>query len=496
MRRASAYLPAALPLATPPAKRRTASRANARAASRKPTRALARTGFAYLAAGVDAAAIVFAAFASDWLYRVATLGLMPNVQAVTMVGVVVALLFVLSTAQRGEYDLKRYASRSGQVSRAFPVWNFAFVIALVVGFATKTTSEFSRGAAAAFYLAGFLSAASSRLALVNIAASMHRAGLAVARRVVVVGFEDRLAEVLRAGEAERDGVETVGVIALRDNQAYLADDLALAAAAVRMYRPDDVRIAIPWSRPDLLEACADAFLRTPAEIHLAADGILERYGEAKVARLGGGIGLQLTRPPLTWLQRLEKRMFDLVVAALALIALFPLLAAVAIAIRLDSPGPILFRQKRYGFNQEPFRIYKFRSMTTLDDGAHVAQAVRGDARVTRVGRHIRRLSLDELPQLLNVLRGEMSIVGPRPHALAHDQRYVERIARYARRHNVKPGITGWAQVRGHRGEIANDSQMRDRLAHDLHYVDHWSTWLDFKIVVMTIFAASAHCKAY
>jgi Undecaprenyl-phosphate glucose phosphotransferase len=326
---------------------------------------------------------------------------------------------------------------------------------------------------------------------------MHRKGLASPRRMVVVGFEDRLAELLGPGAAERDGVEIVGVIALRDNQAYLADDLALAAAAVRMHRPDDVRIAIPWSRTDLLEACTDAFLRTPAEIHLAGDGgVLERFGEAKVARLGGMVGLQVTRPPLTWLQRFEKRAFDIIIATLALIALSPLLAAVSIAIKFSSPGPVLFRQKRYGFNQEPFRIYKFRSMTTMDDGAHVAQATRADPRVTRVGYHIRRTSIDELPQLLNVLLGEMSIVGPRPHALAHDQRYVERLARYARRHNVKPGITGWAQVHGHRGEIANDHEMQDRLAHDLHYVDNWSPWLDIKIVLMTIFSRRAHSNAY
>ena len=156
----------------------------------------------------------------------------------------------------------------------------------------------------------------------------------------------------------------------------------------------------------------------------------------------------------------------------------------------------MFRQKRYGLNQEPFRIFKFRTMRTMDDGAVVRQATRSDARVTRIGAHLRRLSIDELPQLLNVLIGDMSIVGPRPHALAHDQLYFQKLARYARRHNVKPGITGWAQVRGHRGEIAHDSAMLARLDHDLYYIDNWSLWLDVKIMFMTVFSRSAHSNAY
>jgi exopolysaccharide biosynthesis polyprenyl glycosylphosphotransferase len=196
------------------------------------------------------------------------------------------------------------------------------------------------------------------------------------------------------------------------------------------------------------------------------------------------------------MQQLEKRAFDVVVATLALLLLSPVFALVALAIRLESRGPALFRQKRYGLNQEPFRIFKFRSMRTMDDGAVVKQATRTDARVTRIGAHLRRLSIDELPQLLNVLIGDMSIVGPRPHALAHDQLYVGRLARYARRHNVKPGITGWAQVCGHRGEIADDSAMAARLDHDLYYIDHWSLWLDLKIVFMTVFSRKAHKNAY
>jgi exopolysaccharide biosynthesis polyprenyl glycosylphosphotransferase len=263
-----------------------------------------------------------------------------------------------------------------------------------------------------------------------------------------------------------------------------------------MRRPDDLCLAIPWSKPDVIEASLHAFLKLPAEVHLLSDSALERFGEAKVARLGAMLGLTLTRAPLTRVERFQKRAFDVVFASAALIALAPLFALVVVFIRCDTRGPALFRQTRYGFNQEPFRIFKFRTMKTMEDGAGVVQATRDDARVTRVGAHLRRLSIDELPQLLNVLSGQMSIVGPRPHAVAHDQFYDERLARYARRHNVKPGITGWAQVRGHRGEISDDSRMQARLDHDLYYIDNWSLWLDIKIVLLTIFSSHARDGAY
>ena len=211
---------------------------------------------------------------------------------------------------------------------------------------------------------------------------------------------------------------------------------------------------------------------------------------------GPSAGLGLTRPPLTRLQQAEKRAFDLVVASLGLVLLAPFFVLVALAIRLEGPGPILFRQTRYGFNQEPFRIFKFRTMRTLEDGATVKAATRDDPRVTRVGAFLRRFSIDELPQLLNVVAGDMSIVGPRPQALAHDQLYVERIARYARRHNVKPGITGWAQVNGLRGEIRNDEDIQARVEHDLYYVDNWSLWLDLKIVLATALFVVGHKNAY
>jgi Undecaprenyl-phosphate glucose phosphotransferase len=457
---------------------------------------LSAIGFGYVAAIVDALTIVSAAAASGALYQIVVLGRMPPVEPATMVGVVLSVIVIAAGVQNGGYSLEAYATPGGQFKRCFSTWNFAFLCALALGFATKTSNDFSRGAVGALYAAGFISVFLGRLALVEIAESARRSGLIRTRRAIVVGFEDALSQLAPRFNTIEDQIEVVSMIALRDNQAYLADDLALAAAAVRMRRADDVYLAIPWSRTAVIEACVDVFLRTPAEIHLGAEVMLERFREARLVQFGPTTGLGLTRPPLTRLQRVEKRAFDILAATAGLIALAPLLALVALCTRLDGPGPILFRQTRYGFNQEPFRIFKFRTMKTMEDGAAVKAATRGDPRVTRVGAFLRRFSIDELPQLLNVLIGDMSIVGPRPHALAHDQRYVERISRYARRHNVKPGITGWAQVRGHRGEIHNDEGMQARIEHDLYYVDNWSLWLDVKIVLMTFLSVRAHVNAY
>jgi Undecaprenyl-phosphate glucose phosphotransferase len=265
---------------------------------------------------------------------------------------------------------------------------------------------------------------------------------------------------------------------------------------VRVLRPDDIVIAVPWAQTRIIESCVDTFLRTPAEIHLGPEAILDRFSEAEVAQLGPISSLNLTRRPLSALQRVEKRIFDTVLAAVGLILLAPLLAIVALLIRLDSSGPAFFLQRRYGFNQEPFRIVKFRTMTAMEDDANLISATRFDPRVTRIGAFLRRTSIDELPQLLNVLAGDMSLVGPRPHALAHDQRYDSRIAQYARRHNVKPGITGWAQVRGLRGEIATEEKMRRRVEHDLYYIDNWSLWFDIKIIALTAFSPKARAGVY
>lgn len=185
--------------------------------------------------------------------------------------------------------------------------------------------------------------------------------------------------------------------------------------------------------------------------------------------------------------RILKRSEDVILSLIILILITPMLIGIAIAIKLTSVGPIIFKQKRYGLNGEEIRVYKFRSMTTQDDGPVVNQATKNDIRITPLGGFLRRTSLDELPQFINVLQGKMSIVGPRPHAIAHNEEYRQIIPKYMQRHLVKPGITGWAQINGWRGETDTLEKMEKRVEYDLHYINNWSLWLDIKIITITIF---------
>ncbi len=197
--------------------------------------------------------------------------------------------------------------------------------------------------------------------------------------------------------------------------------------------------------------------------------------------------------PALWLKEAFDRLFALAV----LLLLSPLLLALALAIKLDSSGPVLFRQLRIGRDGLPFHVYKFRSMRVHQEhDGQLTQATRDDPRITPIGRLMRRTSLDELPQFFNVLCGEMSVVGPRPHALAHHERYLRRLPGYLHRHSMKPGITGWAQIHGYRGETDTDDKMARRLDHDLHYIRHWSFWLDLKIVAWTALHGWTDRNAY
>jgi len=277
---------------------------------------------------------------------------------------------------------------------------------------------------------------------------------------------------------------------------WLAKDLGHAMASARLLEPDAIFLVMPWSATELINTSAEALLKLPAEIHLGAEHILDRFENVALSRLGSMVSLQLTRMPLSRLELLFKRAFDLVLASLALLLCTPVLVVAALLIKLDSTRPIFFLQHRHGFNQKPFRIIKFRTMRALEDGAVVRQATEDDPRITNLGSWLRRWSIDELPQLFNVIKGDMSLVGPRPHALSHDRDYERRIALYARRHNVKPGITGWAQIHGYRGETDTDEKMEKRVEHDLYYIDNWSLMLDFQILIRTVLSPATYRNAY
>jgi polysaccharide biosynthesis protein PslA len=469
-------------------------------------RAAARIALSSALAATDLVAIVAVTLCVEFAYHLIVQD--GTIWAGTLRGLrlsaLLGLVIVATDALREEYSLDGVVAQKPIFQRSASLWLVAWAVVLVVSFMTKTTNDYSRVVSLGIFLAGLPILAAARTAVRRRVRARLSAGSATASRIHLVGYEEDIARFYAGNEADRLGSRIVGTSYLRrvdpgadtaTRQDQLQEDLDLAVSVVRFLRPDDVFVLVPWADTAEIERCIDAFLRVPSALHLRPGAVLDRFPDLQVARVGGVSGINIGRRPLNLGEVMLKRAFDLIVATIALVSLSPLLAAIAVAVKLDSPGPVFFRQKRYGFNQQPFGVFKFRSMRA-EPNAAFRQATRNDCRITRVGAVLRRTNLDELPQLLNVLRGEMSLVGPRPHALAHDRSFERRIALYARRHNVRPGITGWAQVNGYRGETLTDLDMERRVACDLHYIDNWSIWFDIQIMIQTIVSRRAYKNAF
>jgi Undecaprenyl-phosphate glucose phosphotransferase len=451
----------------------------------------------------DVALIVAMSCFTGVAYHLVVYGNYGDVRSFVQGGVLAACIFAISNLFRREYRLPNFFSVKPHARRTIQLWNVTLICLLMVGFLTQISGGYSRGWIVLFYITTLAALMVLRYVIVRISSLARAAGLLSAQRIFLIGTGAHVGAFINRYEPWKLGINIVGcrfltpVVATtpaKTRRTILDGDLAEAVASVRSLAPDAIFVLLPWSATATIERCAETFLALPVEIHLGPEQILHKFDEVKLSTLGPVASLQLTRRALARVEIIQKRMFDLIFAAAALILATPLLVLIAALIRLDSRGPIFFVQRRYGFNQQPFRIIKFRTMNTLDDGSR--QAKPDDPRVTRIGGWLRRWNIDEIPQLFNVLTGDMSLVGPRPHPLPLDQDYQRRISLYARRHNVKPGITGWAQIHGYRGETDTDEKMRDRLEHDLFYIDNWSLWLDLKIIVRTVLSRSAYRNAY
>lgn len=452
-----------------------------------------------LSLAVAALAVLAAAFLS-WLVWSLVPFAQPSSLALHMrLGFVAALLVVLFTVLRNEHRLAVHAAGENTPGRTARLWNLAVFILFGMVFLTRFAEDLSRGTVLLFYVSGFLALWSARSLTSRVIQVASKVKAISGQRILVVGTEAGIAAFLRRHQPWNLGFEVVGTVSvgpvLAGEARAPSPEFLRAVELAREMSIDDVYIAVPWSETETIDLCVEAFLNTPIAIHLAPERVLDRFDQVAISRVGAMASLELTRPMST-ASLFTKRIFDLALAALGLVALAPLFLVVAAAIRLDSPGPVFFLQTRYGFNQRRFRIVKFRTMRTYADSADVPQAVRHDPRVTRLGRWLRRTNIDELPQLMNVLAGQMSLVGPRPHAVPHNRAFERRIALYARRHNVRPGITGWAQVNGLRGETDTDEKMRRRVEHDLYYIDNWSMLFDVRIILRTLLSATAYRNAY
>lgn len=418
-------------------------------------------------------------------------------------GIVIAVNFAAFMMARRNYRLKNLMLWAKQAREATLIWSGTYGLLALVGFTMKISSEYSRGAVIFFFAGGLAALLVWHHIVASLMAASLAKGLFAGKKIIVIAEQGRcdssrsLIELLRYGyhptticEISRDELARPGIPASLNSK--LADIIHVA----RNERIEAIYLLLHWRNERTIDGILDALAILPISVHLMPDDSASRFLNHPIANVGDTWSAVLRPTPLTRAEQMAKRSFDIVLATAGLVSMVPLMLMTGALIKLDSRGPILFRQKRNGFNGRTFEILKFRTMHVLENGPAVRQVTRNDPRVTRVGRLLRRSSIDELPQLFNVLSGEMSLVGPRPHAISHNDEYEKLIANYAFRHHVKPGLTGWAQVNGYRGETRQIEQMKRRVEHDLWYINNWSPWLDLRIIFQTMFAVLRQPTAY
>jgi len=402
---------------------------------------------------------------------------------------IVAALFVALGKGRDLYNPAELLNLKSQIRKVSVKWVGVWLFLAAAGFAMKTGGSFSRGSTLLFVFFGLAALLVERSIWRIILADGLAVRKFVGRKITLIVEEGSSARADIIELLARHGLQPVHQFVLPADQNDLRGRkrvIAKAVASVRGSRIEEIIIGADLDHWSSLKDLLSELRVLPLPVSLVPVGPASDLFRLPSHTIGETITVELQRGPRTALERSVTRTIDLVVAGTALILLLPLFLMTVIAIKLDSPGPVVFRQRRSGFNGRRFQIMKFRTMSVLEDGKTVVQAKPNDARVTRVGAWLRRTSIDELPQLFNVLQGNMSVIGPRPHALAHDDEFTTVVAKYAYRHHVKPGITGWAQVNGFRGQTNTVADIEKRVELDLWYIDNWSLALDFKIALMTV----------
>jgi Undecaprenyl-phosphate glucose phosphotransferase len=442
-----------------------------------------------LAVAADFLAITLSSLVGGLAYHYLAFGSAGDCSALLGIGANSGLLFVLLTASRGFYRTRAILSGTRQANRIISTWIAVLLVMTSLLFLLKVGSSYSRGSTITFGLLGLLVLLSLRTLIRREFSKRVLAGAISGPRCILVGDQAELHELSALDLLQKFGIHEVGrfefpLLAEADHEVRIVES---AIAAARDANAEQILLALGWADVRRRDLLARMLRVLPIPVLLLPDRFARPIFSQATAEFDGSTPIELQRAPLTRVELATKRSLDLILAGTGLLALLPLLAIVGLAIKIDSRGPVIFRQSRRGFNGREFMIWKFRTMTVLENGRVICQAKREDARTTRVGRLLRITSIDELPQLINVLRGEMSLVGPRPHAVAHDDEYGRSIGKYAFRHHVKPGITGWAQVNGFRGETPELDLMRERINLDLWYINNWNIWLDLWIIVRTCF---------
>jgi Undecaprenyl-phosphate glucose phosphotransferase len=467
-------------------------------------RSLLRPNFVEkLFAAVDFLLIVAAGLVSGFGYQWLNSALVANWGSFLGAGAFVAWNFVAIMHLKLDYQFKNLTSIGKQLRDLIVAWPSLFGLLAAIGFSMKISSDFSRGATFLFFSVGGTSLVIWRFFIVKFVSQALDNEWFAKRDIIVVAEKGKAISSSPLFELARHGFRPIRIFEISKIEmeamgicSTLIDKLSELILLAQNHNIKDVYLLIGWHNRRVIEGIVQILTILPISIHLIPDDNTARFLGNPVTNIGATWATELAREPLTFTERATKRCLDLVLASLALVILWPLMLLTALLIKFDSRGPVIFVQKRNGFGGHAFNIFKFRSMSVQENGPVVRQTIRNDPRVTTLGRWVRRSSIDELPQLFNVLAGHMSLVGPRPHAVAHNSEYEQRIATYAFRHHVKPGITGWAQIKGYRGETNTLDLMQRRVEHDLWYINNWSLALDIRILVQTVFVSLSTKSAY
>ncbi len=447
---------------------------------------------------VDSLLVAGSLFAGAMLYD------LEWTEDLTVAACLAVACFQIASPISGLYRSWRGTRYSDEAAAVLGTWLAAVPMLLLAAFLTKTTDRFSR-----VVMTGWLLSAPLSIVLVRLAArallGMVRGRGHNSRRVVIAGATDAgLTLAGRLKVMKNTGVRVLGIYDDRTperlsksavKKGKLLGTMDALVQEAREGKIDVVYIALPLRAERRIRDLVSRLADTTATVYVVTDLFMFDLMNARWGTVADMPIVSVFDTPFHGLGGWVKRAEDIVLSTIILFIIALPMAVIAALVKLSSPGPVFFRQTRYGLNGRPIQVLKFRSMTTCDNGPVVVQAKKNDARITPLGAFLRRTSLDELPQFWNVLMGDMSVVGPRPHAVAHNELYRPQIRGYMLRHKVKPGITGWAQVNGWRGETEVVEKMEQRIEHDLFYIDNWSFFLDLKIVFLTVFGRKVRANA-
>ena len=454
-------------------------------------------------AAIEFLLVVLLSVATVAVYNFFQFGNVGDLEPYLITGIYSGLIFVVLSKFLGVYATENLLSHREQYRSTMVAWGGVALFLTSIFFVFQTGTHYSRAATVGFIFWGVFAILTVRALMRNGALHALDTGTLAGRRVIVIGDPEELTEISSPDLLRTYGAKEMDRFELtprrNEERSSPRNDIDIVDAAIRSAQAsnaEQILLAMRWSDGWRKDMICERLRLLPVPAFLLPDRSVRAVLGGTDTRRCSLTAIEVQRAPMSRQDLIVKRLFDLALASVGLIALSPLLLVTILAIKFDSPGPVIFRQRRRGFNGQQFSIYKFRTMTVLEDGPHIRQARKDDDRVTRLGRILRMSSIDELPQLFNVLRGEMSMVGPRPHAIAHDSEYSASIENYAFRHHVKPGITGWAQTHGFRGETPDLISMKQRIQLDLWYINNWSFWLDFRIVCRTTVELTRPRNAY